>query len=641
MIAETSKGTSQYEAELNRLAGTYNSAMIQELGPLKDGIAASCESSLIATGSGGSYTVASLLCGLHEAYTGRVSRSSTPLELVCNPTLAASSPLFLISAEGKNPDIVEALCRARLNSARAIHVLTNRGESPLVERARKLTEIGMHVYEMTVKDGYLGTNSLLMNAVLLARAYHELDSTHEQLPSSLDDFHLRQMSISAWCTSAKEFAEQASRRSTLIVVFSPLLRAVAIDLESKLSEAALLNCQLTDIRSFAHGRHLWLADRASDCSILALVDPSLERLWNYMQCLFPSEIPVQSMEFKGAGPSDLLAGLVAQMHLVLSIAKSQGKDPGRPVVHEFGRKIHYVDLGSLIPAPAEEPLHSEKSKHEVLGARWPLIKHEESIRRALQKFRDEVQARDFRSIVFDYDGVLCRSQQRDAPPSPAIIEQITRVAEAGIIVGIASGRGGSVQEQLQKTLNKELWPKIILGLYNGGHIGDVSVKPIQGETSEFLSHVTRIVRRLKSIGVPITDIKPTHPYQVSVRFHDGTDANRNWFVIADALRQAGLNLSRVVRSKHSVDILGVDVSKSHLVANIVQEKAVDPYEVITIGDQGAWPGNDASLLDHRFSLSVDEPSRRLDRGWKLAPSQKRDVDATLWYLESAKFFVGR
>jgi hypothetical protein len=32
-------------------------------------------------------------------------------------------------------------------------------------------------------------------------------------------------------------------------------------------------------------------------------------------------------------------------------------------------------------------------------------------------------------------------------------------------------------------------------------------------------------------------------------------------------------------------------------------------------------------------LSVDMPSRRLDRGWKLAPAEKRDVDATLWYLE--------
>ena len=35
----------------------------------------------------------------------------------------------------------------------------------------------------------------------------------------------------------------------IIVVFSPLLRPVAADLESKLSESALLYCQLADLRS--------------------------------------------------------------------------------------------------------------------------------------------------------------------------------------------------------------------------------------------------------------------------------------------------------------------------------------------------------------------------------------------------------
>jgi hypothetical protein len=118
-----------------------------------------------------------------------------------------------------------------------------------------------------------------------------------------------------------------------------------------------------------------------------------------------------------------------------------------------------------------------------------------------------------------------------------------------------------------------------------------------------------------------------------VRFREGVHAEENWFVIADALRLAGLDLARVVRSKHSVDILGTGVNKSHLIAHMVQLSGVDPYEVLTMGDQGAWPGNDSSLLEHRFSLSVDVPSRRLDRGWKLAPAHKRDVDATLWYLE--------
>jgi len=120
---------------------------------------------------------------------------------------------------------------------------------------------------------------------------------------------------------------------------------------------------------------------------------------------------------------------------------------------------------------------------------------------------------------------------------------------------------------------------------------------------------------------------------VSVRFCEGLATDALWFVIADALRQAGLDLSTMVRSKHSVDILARGVSKSALIAHIIQQDKIDPYQVLAMGDQGAWPGNDAALLEHRFSLSVDMPSRRLDRGWKLAPAEKRDVDAALWYLE--------
>jgi len=180
----------------------------------------------------------------------------------------------------------------------------------------------------------------------------------------------------------------------------------------------------------------------------------------------------------------------------------------------------------------------------------------------------------------------------------------------------------------------DVLPKVRLGLYNGGWISTADVSPAPPEeTSEFLSHVTRIVVRLKSLGVPIDAHRTTHPYQVSVRFREGLATEGMWFVIADALRQAGLDLSTMVRSKHSIDILAQGVSKSALVAAVIQQDKVDPYQILTMGDQGAWPGNDAALLEHRYSLSVDLPSRRLDRGWKLAPIEKRDVDATLWYLK--------
>src|SRR6185437_2686331 len=150
---------SHYDTELQQLGETYRIALAADISRIKAAIAGASESSIIGVGSGGSFTVASLLCNLHETYTGRVSRPSTPLEIICNPTLAAASPVFLISAEGKNPDITEALSRARIHSARSVHVLTNRSSSPLMDRVHTLTDVSAHVFELVEKDGYLATNS--------------------------------------------------------------------------------------------------------------------------------------------------------------------------------------------------------------------------------------------------------------------------------------------------------------------------------------------------------------------------------------------------------------------------------------------------------------------------------------------------
>jgi HAD superfamily hydrolase (TIGR01484 family) len=631
----------KYDQELEKLGATYDRALRVDISRVKAAIAGAAESSIIGVGSGGSFTVASLLCNLHETYTGRVSRPSTPLEIICNPTLAASSPVFLISAEGKNPDITEALQRARLNSARPVHILTNQRDSPLTESAANLTNVNIHVFESPEKDGYLATNSLLLDAMIIARAYGELDKEEAHMPASIGDLRLEETDISDWLDQADNFAREALKRGSVILTFSPLLRPVAADLESKLAESALLYCQMADLRSFAHGRHLWLAERPSDCVVLALTEPSLEKLWRRMQALLPGDVPTLTMPFAGAKPKDLLTGLVAQMRLVSRIAQYAGKDLGKPNVPQFGRDLHYVEVSDLIPRPAEPQDHGEQAKYEVLGARWPTIEHHGSMRRARQVFQDVLEQQVFRAIVFDYDGTLCSSQRTDHPPPEQVVRHFLSLAEAGIRIAIASGRGGSIQEALQQVVPKNYWEDICVGLYNAGYIADLATLRVDsGPTSEFLSHVTRIIRRLKTLGVPIEAVRTTHPYQVSVRFRPGVNTENNWFVIADALRQAGLDLSRVVRSKHSVDILGADVNKSHLVAHVIQKFGVDPYEILTMGDQGAWPGNDASLLEHRFSLSVDVPSRRLDRGWKLAPNHKRDVDATLWYLDRLKLHDG-
>jgi HAD superfamily hydrolase (TIGR01484 family) len=628
---------SHYQQELEQLAQTYRAALTapeSSITRLKAAIQGASESSVIGVGSGGSFTVASLLCNLHETFTGRVSRPSTPLEVICNPTLASASPVFLISAEGKNPDITEALQRARRHSARPIHVLTNRVSSPLMNRAITLNDVTTHVFELTQKDGYLATNSLLMDAVLIARAYDELDHGRTKLPQDLSELRVGEVSIGEWVTQAQSFVESAVARGTITVIYSPQLRPVAADLESKLSEGALLHVQLADLRSYAHGRHLWLSSRPNDCAVLALTEPSLSGLWRYMRALFPTEVPTLTMALPGSDPSSLIAGLVAQMRLVSMIASLQGKDPGRPTVPQFGRDLYYIDLQSVIPAPQDEPGGSCNSKYDVLGAKWPSPRRQGPVQRALEDSLERFASQCFRAILFDYDGTLCSSQRIEHPPQQDILDQIARLVNAGVVVGIASGRGGSIQEQLAQSLPADVLSKIHLGLYNGGWLANASQQVGgSGESSEFLSHVTRIVHRLKRTGVPIDRVKTTPPFQVSVRFHEGISTESMWFVIADALRQDGLDSASIVRSKHSVDILAPGNGKSRLVAQVIRELGIDPYQILTVGDQGAWPGNDSALLEHRYSLSVDVPSRRLDRGWKLAPAHKRDVDATLWYLQ--------
>jgi HAD superfamily hydrolase (TIGR01484 family) len=624
----------RYDGELANLPATYSAALAADIGRFKAAIAGACESSIIGVGTGGSFTASSLLCRLHEAYTGRVSRPATSLEVICSPNLAAASPVFLISAEGKNPDIVEALQRARRHSARAIHALTNHRSSPFIEHINKLTGISTHLFELAEKDGYLATNSLLLNAVVIARAYGELDQG-PSLPASMHDLRIGEQTVSEWLTSVQGFIEQAIARSTLIVTYSPLLQPVAADLESKLAEAAILNCQVADLRSLAHGRHLWFAERPAECAVLALLEPSLAPLWNHMRAMLPTTVPTATMSLAGGTPLDLLAGLVAEMHLVGALAHLQHRDVGHPDVPQFGRSLYYVDLPQFIPKPSDPPDRGEQSKSEALGARWPATTRRGFMRRSRDAFQESLERQLFRALVFDYDGTLCISSREDAAPPVPVIDQLNRLLSRGVIVAIASGRGGSLQERLRSCLPEAVHPNVHLGLYSGGRILTLNEVLDQQptESSEFVSHVTRILHRLQTLGVPIDVVRPTHPYQVSVRFREGLQTEGMWFVVADALRQAGLNLSSIVRSRHSVDILAPGVDKSRLIAHLILRKHIAPDQVLTIGDQGAWPGNDCSLLEHRFSLSVDTPSRRLDRGWKLAPPYKRDVDATLWYLD--------
>ena len=630
----------KYDEELARLSITYKKTLELNLENFKESITAVSQQSILGIGSGGSFSTAVLLCSLHENHTGRVSRALTPLEIISNPTLALNCPAFFISSEGKNTDILTAFSTANNFSPRALNVICNVERSELMEMSRNVDYIQKHCFPIDQKDGYLATNSLLLNSIVIARAYAELDGTIAPFPSELGNLNLANGSIQKWIDDNEVFFQKASLRQAILVVYSPLLKAVAVDLESKFAESAMLHCQITDMRSYAHGRHLWNVKRNDDVSVIFLSEIATDELLNKTLNHLPNDVLYCSLKLAGCNGEDLVAGLVCGMEIISKISNYFDFDPGRPEVPNSIRALHYLDyeVRSNL-ASRENSITGIVTKKDVLGIHWPREKNCDTLELEAQNAKKDLFDNIYRAIIFDYDGTLCHSSKRNCPPDELISGKITNLLKKGIKVGIATGRGNSVCNDLKEVIPKECWKNIWVGIYNGGKCFRLDEdEPENTKTNEFLNHVKRIANNLKKAGAPIETVRANHPIQVSIRFKKGVDSYHMWFVMADALKRHGLDSKRIVRSKHSVDVLGNDVSKSFLVSHLCKSEKIDPYRVLVIGDQGDWPGNDSTLLEHRYSLSVDRPSRNLDRGWNFAPRSKIDVEATLWYLEQINTF---
>ena len=92
-------------------------------------------------------------------------------------------------------------------------------------------------------------------------------------------------------------------------------------------------------------------------------------------------------------------------------------------------------------------------------------------------------------------------------------------------------------------------------------------------------------------------------------------------------------------SSHSVDVLPPGVGKLAVV-DAVQQKLKNGIQTLCIGDRGSWPGNDAALLSHWPSVSVDEVSGSIATCWNLAPSGVIGPDAALRYLRAISVVDG-
>ena len=634
-----------YVEEMARLPETFAwVAEIVKIEPLLQAIRTAGHLPLRAIGSGGSLTCAHALAGLHQRYTGYVATVTTPLEAVSEP-LDAAFAAWLLSAGGGNVDVLAAARSLIRREPRQIGVLCGHDASPLAELCRQHRYVDLLVYPPPAgKDGFLATNSLFGFTALLARAYATEFGPDTDWQETVDRLEPLLPVATVVSEAWREATAPLWARPTTLVLHGPSTRVGAIDLESKFSEAAVGHLQIADYRNFAHGRHHWLAKRSETSAVLAFVTDADRALAERTLNLLPSDVPQARVVFNGSRNAAMLASLLAALRITGWAGASRGIDPGRPGVPKFGRKLYHLSL----PRPQrieglprltlrETAAISRKSGADPrqLASVGDLVHW----RGALATFRGSLRRACFAGIVLDYDGTVVDARRRSDPPDPEIAFELARLVEGGVRVAVATGRGKSVRQALQRCLPHTLWPSVLVGYYNGAEVASLDVVEVPDGSKIARGRLRSIAEALRNHPELSTIVhQEDRPMQITLQSTRPMPEGRLWNLVRYVLRMTGDDDVGVTRSDHSIDIVAPGVSKLNVVRRLRQSTGTAP--ILVIGDRGRWPGNDHELLCEPFALGVDQINVDPATCWHLGQPGQRGPAVTFEYLTALQAHDG-
>lgn len=570
----------------------------------------------VVIGSGGSFTVATALASLESGAGRTAALALTPLQYVQRANTLPRHAALLISAEGKNRDILHAASKA-FASASNTEVLTFSRKSPLARMVLEAPSVRVHCFDAPWgRDGYLATNSLLASIMLGLR-----------LRGSGVDAGPLAAFLGLYRTTDKlnPLAAEVVRTRRLLALHGGNGLVAAVDLESKLAEAAFAFTQLADLRQFAHGRHIQLARPEAPVPVIAFISQHEAELWQHTREEMPANVTVLACPLPKDAATATIAGLLIVMALVEKMAAILRKDPGQPAVPDFARRIHALDTASHLPARAGR---STNPKLAALEASMPL---EEALQAGL-RFIARLEEARLRALVLDFDGTLCETSRRDDGLDERLVPAVVGLLEAGLTVAFASGRGNSLHKNLRARLPRVTWSRCLLGPYSGSFVIPLTEPwPETAADSQLLA----IQRQLEALG-----IHKENGFTINARVAQLAIRNQKGDGV-DILFTLCVSLVgefpgwRVFRSAHSVDILTPAAAKTSVVDHLSRTLGVDPLtDVCRIGDRGEQFGNDSELLGEGLSLSVDGVSAAPQACWFFGPPQWGPVERATHYLGS-------
>jgi fructoselysine-6-P-deglycase FrlB-like protein len=609
-----------YKSELQQLPHTYRWALSLEYASLKERIERLASYPLIAIGSGGSQSTATLVADLHQTKFGQVAKADTPLSARSYIKLLKHSAIFIVSAGGRNPDIL-GIAKAVVESepASLIAVCATKG-SPLARIVKEFSRGFCFDFELpTGKDGFLATNSLLALSVAALRGY---GYDANDLPRSFEV--VSHVSGKAGHKKQLVGASQFLNVRHLVALYGPQSRSAAFDLESKLIEAGLVSVQLADYRNFAHGRHHWLA-KNPDSAVVALASNEETLLAERTLGLLPRNVPSMLIASPASSYASWVGLQAAVFDLVAKFGDARKIDPGRPGVPEFGRRIYHLNVFRRSRGNLRSTAIARKKKSWSRTDAEYLQQLDQAFSEVCEKFR----MAKFHGLILDYDGTVCDHVNRFGAIPKSMSEALNYIVDGGFLLGIATGRGKSVREAMQAAISKNTWRRVRIGYYNGGVVAGLEddTQPVTNcciapELQNASSALDKLAQSQFELSI--------RPQQITIEARTTMDIRELWSGVAQRLEEAGVNGVKVVASTRSVDVVPERTSKLALVRALEKERPNSA--LLCIGDRPCWPGNDAQLLSQDFSLSVDEVDGNPSGAWNLAPAGVLGAAALRFYL---------
>lgn len=621
-----------FKEELKKLSETIRWAEQQDVTRLAQFLfAENKQIPLVCIGSGGSLSACHYAVQLYQQRNGVLAQAMTPLQLMyAGYNIIRSSKLLFLSASGKNKDILSAIKYGVKYNETGMMSLTLRKNNPTEELLEQYPKVQRWCENIpSEKDGFLATNSLLATFTLLCKA--ACASKYQDSRFKLNDLQ------------PETFNLNLSVIQNFIVMYGATGEPVAWDIESKLTEAALGSALLSDYRNFGHGRHHWFDKRGENSCIIALVTPvERELAYKTIGCL-PKSVPVIYIETELDGPQASIDMLLKAFRFVNDLGEARGIDPGKPGVPGYGRllyNLNYYKLTNCI-LPAEKALDVAVLRKLGIAGREnvPLwVYYSESC----QRFVRQLNRGRFTTVAFDYDGTLSASDRKSRFTNglcDEIRDALMPLLENGVQIVVATGRGKSVGESFQESIDQKYWLQIKVGYYNGAcllTLGDEDELK-KWKKQHFDSELKELEEELK-LRLPAECVGykfEERSLQLSI---EGEMTQAESQLVYDTCREIiwdkQMKGIRVWRSSHSMDIVVYrEVSKLRVIE--------DPEHTLCIGDYGTVESNDYEMLTSKYSLSVDRVSKNTESCWNIAPSGMKGLDATLYYISRMKANEGK